>query len=302
MFERHLVRWWQLASRSLGPASSPRAIFDAAVVPLLELLGHDCPAAAPVADGLIASLPPGSVLVTIPWSEPTSHAWRRAVGSGLASQARWAIICNGRSLRIVDCARSWTRAAIEFDFDTLMTGPKGIAALWAVARAAALQGAASPTLRDLLVESDAHASHVCRSLGDGVLSALPALTMALARKPQRAADRSVAFEQALDDRVSHPVPAFRGGAIAGADLERDLPRRLYDRGADGPPSPRLRSGELRRGRLGNGPVERLPGDLAPRACRLQGRRPRSHRVQRPVVLAAPYAPHRAARRCRSDHA
>ena len=53
-FERRLVRWWQRTSRSLGPASSTRAIFDVAVVPLLELLGHDRPAGAPAADGLIA--------------------------------------------------------------------------------------------------------------------------------------------------------------------------------------------------------------------------------------------------------
>ena len=78
-----------------------------------------------------------------------------------------------------------------------MTGPKGIAALWALARAAALAGAASPSLRDHLLGSDAHASGVCRSLGDGVLVDTACLTMALARKSRQAADRTVAFEQAL---------------------------------------------------------------------------------------------------------
>jgi len=196
-FERHIVRWWQRAARALGPASSTRAIFDVCVVPLLELLGHDRPAAAPATDGLIASLPPGGVLITIPWQEPASHAWRRAIGRGLASQATWVLICNGRSMRIVDCARSWTRAAIEFDFGLLVTGPKGIAALWSLARASALAGTVSPSLRDHLLASDAHASRVCRSLGDGVLSALPALTMALAKQSRKAADRAVAFDQAL---------------------------------------------------------------------------------------------------------
>ena len=196
-FERHVVRWWQRASRSLGPASSTRAIFDVSVLPLLELLGHDRPAAAPVTDGLLAPLPPGSVLVSIPWPEPTSHAWRRAIGRGIASQATWAVICNGRSIRIVDCVRPWTRAAIEFDFDALVTGPKGIAALWSLARASALAGTVSPSLRDHLLASDAHASRVCQSLGDGVLSALPSLTMALAKAPRQAVDRAVAFDQAL---------------------------------------------------------------------------------------------------------
>jgi hypothetical protein len=197
VFERQIVRWWQRTARVLGPASSARAIFDVAVVPLLELLGHDRPAGAPTADGVVAPLPPGSVLVAVPWTEPASQAWRRAVERGLVSQARWAVICNGRSIRVIDCSRSWTRAAIQFDFDGLVTGPKGIASLWTLARASALAGTASPSLREHLLESDAHASRVCRSLGDGVLSALPALTTALARKSRRAADQAVAFEHAL---------------------------------------------------------------------------------------------------------
>jgi hypothetical protein len=197
VFERQLVRWWQRAARALGPASSTRAIFDVAAVPLVELLGHDRPAGVPAAGGVIAPLPPGSVLIAIPWAEPAPQAWRRALGRGLASQARWVVICNGRAIRVVDCSRSWTRAAIQFDFDALVTGPKGIAALWSLARASALAGTSCPSLRDHLLESDAHASRVCRSLGSGVLSALPALTTALVSKSRRAADRAAAFEDAL---------------------------------------------------------------------------------------------------------
>ena len=196
-FERRLVRWWQRALRTLGPASSTRAIFDAAVVPLLELLDHDRPAAAPTVDGLVAPLSPDSVLIVIPWSEPTSQLWRRAVSRGLAANVTWAIICNGRTLRIVDCSRSWTRAAIDFDFNALVSGPKGIAALWALARASALGGTGAGALRSHILASDAHASRVCRSLGDGVLSALPAMTAALAGNSRSRVDRAVAFDQAL---------------------------------------------------------------------------------------------------------
>jgi hypothetical protein len=195
-FERQLLHLWHRTSRSLGPASSTRAIFDVGVLPLLELLGHHRPAGWPAAEGLVALLPPNGVLITVPWSEPASQAWRRAVARGLASQAEWAVICNGRSIRIADCVRSWTRAAIEFDLETLVTGPKGIAALWALARGA-LTGADSPTLRGYLVASDAHAARVCRSLGDGVLSALPPLTTALARTSRKTSDRAIAFDQAL---------------------------------------------------------------------------------------------------------
>jgi hypothetical protein len=198
VFERRLVAWWHQVSRSLGPASSTRAILDVAAAPLLDLLEHDRIFAAPFGAGLSARLAAAdAVLVVVPWAEPTASTWRHALSLGLAAPATWAIACNGRSIRIIDCSRSWTRAAIEFDFDPLVTGPKGVAALWALARAPVMARRDSSSLRGRIDESDAHASRICRSLGDGVLSALPALTAALAVNPRAQAHRSMAFEQAL---------------------------------------------------------------------------------------------------------
>ena len=198
VFERRLVKWWHQVSRSLGPASSTRAILDVAAAPLLGLLEHDRIFAAPCGAGLCARLPSAdAVLVVIPWAEPTASIWRHALGLGLTTPATWAIVCNGRSIRIIDCSRSWTRAAIECDFDPLVTGPKGVAALWALARAPVMAGRDASSLRSRIAESDAHASRICRSLGDGVLSALPSLTGALAINPRAQANRSMAFEQAL---------------------------------------------------------------------------------------------------------
>ena len=198
VFERRLVKWWHQVSRSLGPASSTRAILDVAAAPLLGLLEHDRIFAAPFDGGLSARLPSAdAVLAVIPWTEPTASIWRQAIGLGLAAPATWAIVCNGRSIRIIDCSRSWTRAAIEFDFDPLVTGAKGVAALWALARAPVMARQDSSSLRSRIAESDAHASRICRSLGDGVLSTLPALTGALAINPRAPANRSMAFEQAL---------------------------------------------------------------------------------------------------------
>ncbi len=197
-FERRLVRWWQQVSRSLGPASSARAIADVAVVPLLQLLDYDRPPLAPFEGGFAAPLHPAdSVLLIIPWTEPASSIWREAVRLGLAGGRSWAIVSNGRSLRIIDCLRSWTRAGIEFDFESLLSGPQGIAAFRDLVRAAALTGTHPSSLRAHVTGSDLHASRVCRALGDGVLSALPALTTALAINPRTRLNRAVAFEQAL---------------------------------------------------------------------------------------------------------
>ena len=196
--ERNLVRWWNGVSRTIGPASSARAIHDQASTPLLLLLDHERPSAIPETSGLSALLPEAdAVLLTVPWTASTSSVWRDALCRGAVSRASWALITNGRSLRIVDCTRAWSRAAIEFDFERLTSSPKGIAALWALARSAALGGSGDRSLRALLSASDAHGTQVCRSLSDGVLAALARLCDALASHRRAGGRRDLALDQAL---------------------------------------------------------------------------------------------------------
>ena len=196
--EKHALRWWRGVSRVLGPASSARAVLDIAVAPLLELLRHEPPATVPASCGVRGSLrSANAVLLVLPWAWPLASAWGDAIRSGLAAGADWAVITNGRSLRIADCTRSWTRAGIEFDFERLLLSPRGIAVLWALANAGAMSGAGPRPLRSRVSDSDAHASRVCRSLSDGVLGALPLLATSL--EPGRSTDRrrALAFDQSL---------------------------------------------------------------------------------------------------------
>jgi hypothetical protein len=174
-FERQLIRWWRSVSRSLGPASGARSVFDVAVLPLLTLLGYSRPSVSPHQLGLRGKIDSsGPSLVILPWSMPVRTAARASARLGLAAGNEWAIAVNGHSLAIVDCTRMWTRARIEFDFERLLTTPKGIAILWLLSNAQA-------PLRTIVGASDAHASRVCGALGDGVLEALPTLAGALAR-------------------------------------------------------------------------------------------------------------------------
>lgn len=197
LFERRLLRWWRTVGRTLGPASSARAVHDVAALPLLDLLEHDRPAAIGDALGGGAALPRADgVLLSVPWSLPAAAAWRDAMRRGIDHGVSWALICNGRSLRIADCRRPWSRAGIEFHFDRLTISPAGIAALWILAGAPAFDPSADPSLRGLIAASDAHASRVCRSLSDGVLAALPQLAGALARRHDRSSPRA-SFDQAL---------------------------------------------------------------------------------------------------------
>ncbi len=184
--EPQVIRWWRGVARELGPASSARSVFDVAVLPLLTLLGYPRPRVLPHQLGLSGTVG-GTALLILPWNLPVRSASRAATRLGLADAAEWAIATNGHSLAIADCTRTWTRARIEFDFDRLLTTPKGVALLWLLANARA-------PLRALVGASDAHATRVCSALGDGVLEALPGLAAALARNRKT---RTPAVDQAL---------------------------------------------------------------------------------------------------------
>ena len=186
-FERQLLRWWSRVSRSLGPASSARSVHDIAMLPLLQLLGHDRPAAAPHPVGYCGAIDGSRVVcLTMPWSMPVRASWRAAVTAGVAVGATWAIVSNGRALQVVDCTRSWSRRAIEFDLARTVSNPKAIAVLWRLANARAMTAATAQPLRLLVEQSDALAVRVCSALGDGVLDALPQLAVALSRGPASA--------------------------------------------------------------------------------------------------------------------
>lgn len=196
-FQRGLARWWRQVSRSLGPASSARAIHDVAAVPLLRLLHHEPPSTAPDIAGLSASMPgAAAVLLSVPWTAAPASMWRDAIRLGLDAQASWALICNGRSLRIVDCTRTWSRSAVEFDFDRLMASAAGVDALWLLANAASLGTAGDRSLRGHVSASDAETLHVCRSLSDGVLAILPRLARALETRSRRSGSTPT-LDQAL---------------------------------------------------------------------------------------------------------
>lgn len=200
-FSRDLSRWWRQVARSIGPASSARAVFDVAVGPLLSVLGHGPPSLASFTWGLAGAAggQPRVAVIVLPWASRLDGRWRDALRGGIAAGAPWAFVSNGHSLRIVDCTRPWTRLSIDFSFPASVHDPRGPAALWALGRADAFV-----SLPAIVANSDQHAAQVCRSLGNGVLDALPQLAAALdaggrarRRVNGRAVTAKAAFEQAL---------------------------------------------------------------------------------------------------------
>ena len=189
---RALERWAERVEASCGPASSLRTIADAAVIPLLRILGFDILRRADedAAIHLHASArdearPPsrrGVVpVVVLRWGEALHGAWRASVIGGIRTDTRWCLCSNGRALRIIDAQETWSRQYLEFDLPALVENHDAQTVLWSVARADTL--AAVPALLDRAAElSVRQGQEICRALGGGVIGSLRLLLEALARR------------------------------------------------------------------------------------------------------------------------
>ena len=191
-----LDAWGHDRDRSVGPASSVRAIADRVVAPLLGILGYRIAARddEPERVTLIASCGDAAVpAVVVGWDESLRQAWRTTVLGAVRADRRWCFCSNGRAFRIVDAQHTWSREYLEFDLAILPMDQDAQRVLWALVRAEAC-AAVPPLLDAAVVASARHGVAVCQALGDGVLEALRCLLIALASG--RAASVT-AFEQSL---------------------------------------------------------------------------------------------------------
>jgi N-6 DNA Methylase/Eco57I restriction-modification methylase len=181
---RLLVQWWRRVDRSLGPASSPRAVLDVGALPLVDLLGYEVLHLEPHGAGFVGTVGtdsrPLAVLRTTGFGDDPDLAWRDTVRAGRTSGARWGLIYTGRTLRVIDAARTWSRRALDFELGSVVDHRASTTALWGIAHCSALEPTGdSSALENAMRRSDTHALTVCDSLGDGVLDALDALISAL---------------------------------------------------------------------------------------------------------------------------
>lgn len=195
---RALERWVTRVERSLGPASSIRAVLDAAALPLLEILGYDVDRAERRRElgfvlHLVKERQTVALALVLPWGGPIEAAWLNAVRAGIDAHLRWTLAVNGTALGVFDAARTWSRRLLAIDLRTACRDERGARLVWALARADALApGASGPSLLDLVTAaSDRHASRVCASLGHGVLDALQALLVALDAHARRHSSRPI---------------------------------------------------------------------------------------------------------------
>jgi hypothetical protein len=193
------------AARQLGPVSTPRAIFESAVTPLLTALGFErvddlhfsgssLAATARTQSGVVA-------VVVAPWADRLDAYWRIGIDTASRRGARWCLLCNGLDLRIVSASRLYSRRFTAFDLAAAAERHDTAALLWQLASTVALCGDVSDdrSLDALVAASDRFSAGVCRSLRHGVLAASADVLSALLARDRERRQASVdrAFEQAL---------------------------------------------------------------------------------------------------------
>jgi hypothetical protein len=108
---------------SLGPASTPRAVFDLAARPLANWLGWNLPAGEPsrhIQGWWTPLTMTGSeplVLLAVAWDRSTAAGERAAAALALVNGMRWALVTNGRAARLVAATRAPQAASLEIDLD-----------------------------------------------------------------------------------------------------------------------------------------------------------------------------------------
>ncbi len=230
--------------QGLGPASSVRAVFDVALVPLAALLGFEVLGTRRSSDFSTSAVGYGDhasvLLMACGWSASLDALWREAVTRAAEAGAAWCLVTNGRVVRLVRAGRLFSRRYAEFDLDALAEEPRSSAAAWLVLKAHTLAAPpSSPHGIELLLEAaERHAAGVRQSLRGGVLSATTEILRALAARGRREPVNEV-FEQALtlvyrlvfllfaEARVLVPLwhPVYRASYSVEALRERALARR-----------------------------------------------------------------------------
>ena len=192
-------RWWSEHGVQLGPASSVRTIWNAAAMPIAELLGF---ALAGTDAGIetsrgILSCPEGRVgLLVGHWTAPLDALWREAVRNGIALDTEWSLCTNGRQIRLIDVNRTYSRAYVQFDLQAAIAHSRTFCVFWAVLRADALCSAGrQPLVARIVRAAMRHGEAVNKSLRFGVIEAVGHLLAGLSRCGRREPARL--FDEAL---------------------------------------------------------------------------------------------------------
>ena len=182
--------WWTTHASQLGPASSLRAIWNAAAAPMAEQLGFSASPIESRCDARCAVLSSGDTRVGLlagHWTLSLDHLWRDAVRSGMGHGWSWALCTNGHQLRLVDTQRTYSRAFLQFDLEHTIESTATFQVFWGLLRSDAFEGVGHALLPRIFQAAARHGQSVNRSLRFGVIEAVQHLLIGLSRCGRREA-------------------------------------------------------------------------------------------------------------------
>jgi len=197
---RGLERLGERAALELGPACAVRQITDAVVLPLAQILGfilrgrEDGPDTTRLE--LMGHGPSVVPLIVRAWTDDLGGVWREAVHAGVAADARWCLVSNGRVIRIVDAHQTWARRYLEIGISALEEDEAARHLLWTLAGARTLTTVPS-VLDAAVVAAAAYGVEMNSRIGSGVASAVQVLYGALRPRLPQTVDSPRLLEQCL---------------------------------------------------------------------------------------------------------
>ena len=182
-----------MANAQLGPASASRAVQDLGARPLMEWLGWAVSRGeARAADHWWATLTAPAAeavgLLVVPWASSLVGRSRAAAVATLDRGLRWSLVCNGRSVRLVDATRCSADAGLEFDLELCRSDANALSCLRLLAGPGATRrivGATATTLARAVEASERKGIRVCHALQGAVPGAVAAIDEAIARTTHR---------------------------------------------------------------------------------------------------------------------
>lgn len=188
--DRHWRRWWAHASRTCGPATSVREIFDQVASPATGMLGFragDMHFGRQQARGvLITATGCRLALIVRPWSSRPPGGWRDACAWASEIGAGWCLVVAPPSISIVDTRGHGLRRSADFWLPTVMDSD-AVGVMTSLAAASNFEGAAEPPIAAMVDAGMRFQDRVREDLRHGVVRALSELT----------ADATCPFDEAL---------------------------------------------------------------------------------------------------------
>ena len=186
---------WRQSTAPLGPASTTRAMFEAAR-PLFLLGGPgeltDVVATESIVTGTFRRDSGMTAIVVTKWGERLDRIRQRALAESIVRGSPWCFATNGVMLRILDAEQPYARRHAEFNLDAAADDERTFNLLRIVL------AAPPPAIRAMVDSSRQHESAVCRSLKNGVrISSSQVMGGLLAGRRKSVPEANSVFDQAL---------------------------------------------------------------------------------------------------------